>query len=387
MSPILAKQLHNQLKQVFSKPFAIVDKDGQAIGGANDLTKLSVIRFSEGISQAKDTVRIEGHDHLLGLPIYWEGNFFAVVVTEIAVEDIQTIQIIISMAQLVVQQFISANKPRPDAVDLLLTRLAYRPETIDEDELEQQMAALGYRLDVQRTVVVFELTGFWDNYLHTAGEPLGEKDSLIASKKRDIELGLRSFFTKNPDNVVGYVGKDTFIVLKDLSTTDYERFCRLVTTHYRDITDSLKNVYITDVSIGIGSPANSPGELVGSAKEAQQVLQIGQNLNSQSHVYRIGELGVLPLLVSSSPKQKRDYADKVLAGLDSELTETLETFLGDSLNLTKTAENLKVHRNTVIYRLDKITEKINRDPRQFSDAVELHLALLFRRVFGDKQKT
>ncbi len=387
MSPILAKQLHSQLKQVFAKTFAIVDKDGHIIGGCSDFSKISSFHFSEGISQAKDSVRIDSHDHLLGLPVYWEGNFFGVVVTELTLEDIQTTQIIISMAQLVVQQFISANKPRPDAVDLLLTRLAYRPESIDEDELEQQMAALGYRLDVQRTVVVFELTGFWDNYLHTAGEPLGEKDSLIASKKRDIELGLRSFFTKNPDNVVGYIGNDTFLVLKDLSTTDYERFCHLVTTHYRDITDSLKNVYITNVSIGIGSPANSPDELIGSAKEALQVLEIGKNLNSQSHVYRIGELGVLPLLVSSNPKQKRDYADKVLANLDAELTETLEMFLQDSLNLTKTAENLKVHRNTVIYRLDKIAEKINRDPRQFSDAVELHLALLFRRVFGDKPKS
>ncbi len=386
MSPILAKQLYNQLRQVFSKSFAIVDKEGQVIGGNNDFN-ITAFRFAEGVSQAKDSVRIEGQSQLLGLPVYWEGNFFAVVVTELAVEDIQTVQIIASMAQLVVQQFIATNKPRPDAVDLLLSRLAYRPETIDEDELEQQMAALGYRLDVQRTVVVFELTGFWDNYLHTAGEPLGEKDSLIASKKRDIELGLRSFFTKNPDNIVGYVGNDTFLVLKDLSTTDYERFCRLVTTHYRDITDSLKNVYITDVAIGIGSPANSPGELIGSAKEALQVLQIGKNLHSHSHVYRIGELGVLPLLVSSSPKQKRDYADKVLADLDDELTETLEVFLRDSLNLTKTADNLKVHRNTVIYRLDKIAEKIDRDPRHFSDAVELHLALLFRRVFGEKQKT
>ncbi|MEX0594595.1 MAG: helix-turn-helix domain-containing protein, partial [Patescibacteria group bacterium] len=112
-------------------------------------------------------------------------------------------------------------------------------------------------------------------------------------------------------------------------------------------------------------------------------IDIGKNLTTKTRVHRISGLGVLPLLVSSSPKQKRDYADKVLSELaDEELIVTLEKFLEANLNLTQTAQDLKVHRNTVIYRLDKIKEKIGRDPRDFSDAVELHLALLFRRVFS-----
>lgn len=382
MSPILAKQLYDQLKQVFNKKFSLVDTHGVVVEGCNDFDKVKKFTLSEAPTKDRAAIGLEDNGDIIAIPIYVEETLYGLVIAETSPEDIQTVQVISSMAELIVQQFMSSHKPRPDAVDLLLTRLMFRPETIEEEELEQQMAALGFRLDVQRTVVVFELTGFWDNYLYTAGEPLGEKSSLIEAKKRDISQGLRSFFTKNPDNLIGYIGNDKFVILKDLSTTNYDRFCKLLSTHFNEITDSLKNVYIKEVTVGIGSPANSSNEIIASAKEAAQVIDIGKNLTAKTRVHKIGGLGVLPLLVSSSPKQKRDYADKVLSELnDQELIETMESFLEENLNLTKTAERLKVHRNTVIYRLDKIQEKLGRDPRNFSDSVELHLALLFRRVF------
>lgn len=383
MSPILAKQLYDQLKQVFNKKFSLTDAHGVTVEGCNDFSTVKKFVLREAPTEDRTTIEIKDNSDVIAIPIYVDETLFGLVVVETSPEDIQTVQVISSMAELIVQQFMTSHKPRPDAVDLLLTRLMYRPETIEEEELEQQMAALGFRLDVQRTVVIFELTGFWDNYLYTAGEPLGEKSSLIEAKKRDISQGLRSFFTKNPDNLIGYIGNDKFVILKDLSTTDYDRFCRLLSSRFSEITDSLKNVYIKEVTIGIGSPANSSSEIIASAKEATQVIDIGKNLTSKTRVHKISGLGVLPLLVSSSPKQKRDYADKVLSELtDQELVETMESFLEANLNLTKTAELLKVHRNTVIYRLDKIQEKLGRDPRDFSDAVELHLALLFKRVFN-----
>lgn len=383
MSPKLADQLYNQLKQVFKKRFAIVDAHASAIEHYSDFPKIKHFSLKEPPGRDKTAIELEGNEGLVALPVFVDDKLVGLVIAETAVEDIQTVQVISSMAELIAQQFVSTYKPRPDTVDLLLTRLIHRPETIDDEELEQQMAALGYRLDVKRAVIIFELNGFWSNYLQVAGEPLGEKSSLIESKKADISQVLRSFFTKNPDNLIGYIGNDRFAVLKDLSTTDYDRFCKLLTNSFQDITNSLKNVYIDEVTIGIGSPANSASEIIASAKEALQVIDIGKNLTVKNRVHRISALGVLPLLVSSSPKQKKDYADKVLYELaDEELSETLEHFLEANLNLTKTAEQLKVHRNTVIYRLDKIQEKIGRDPRIFSDAVELYLALLFRRVFS-----
>lgn len=383
MSPYLYKELYQQIKRVISKSIAIIDVDGTPFEGVSDFSKIKTFFLSGVPSQDKSSVGVDGQPGLQAIPLFYEERPVGLVVTEVTPEDVQTIQIISSLAELIVQQFMNVHKPRPDAVDLLLTRLAYRPNTIDEEELEQQMAALGFRLDVQRAAVVFELSGFWHNYLQTIGQPLSEKKSLIDAKKHDIESSLTSFFSKNQDNIIGYIGNDRFLVLKDLSSTDFNRFTKLMTTHFKEITNSLKNVYIKEVTVGIGAPSLSASGLLISAQEAQQVLEVGRKLKGQGGVYRSDVLGVLPLVISGNITQKHEQAKRILDGLDDpELLETLEAFLQHNLNLTHTSEALKIHRNTVIYRLDRVMEKINKDPRSFTDAVELYLALQLEKIYS-----
>ena len=273
MSPYLIEELFEQLKRVLNKPLMISDANGRPYAGANDLQKLKELVLSEQPSRDKSSIAIERHPELRAVPLYSEDRLLGLVIAEVSVEDIQTTQIITSMSGLIIQQFLSLHKPRPDAVDLLLTRLVYRPQTLDEGELEQQMAALGYRLDVQRCAVLIELTGFWDNYLQTVGQPLGEKQNLIAAKKRDISQSLISFFSKNQDNVVGYIGNDRFLILKDLSSTDFNRFSDLFITHYAEVTNILRNIYIKDVTAGLGSPSFSAADLPASVEESLQLTK------------------------------------------------------------------------------------------------------------------
>lgn len=383
MSPYLLKELYQQIKRIVARPVAIVNPDGQPYKDANDFPRLKSFNVRQTPTRDRSSLDIDGQPQLQAVPIFAEERLLGLIVTEVTAEDIQTLQIISSLAELMIQQFMVIHKPRPDAVDLLLARVVYRPTTIDPEELEEQMSALGYSLDVQRSAVLFELTGFWDNYLQTIGQPLGDKQNLIAAKKHDIEQSLTSFFSKNQDNVIGYIGNDRFLVLKDLSTTDFNRFSKLLLSHYGEITNSLKNVYIKDVTVGIGSPSSSPAGLLLSAQEALQVLEVGRRLEGPNSAYRSDILGVLPLVISTSASQKKEHAERLLVDLDDqELSETLESFLEHDLNLTQTAEALKIHRNTVIYRLDKITEKIGKDPRSFTDAVELYLALQLVKIYS-----
>lgn len=385
MPPYLREQLFSQIKRLTSRDMALVDKEGGIYADASDFPKFKRLTLKQAVSQDRPIIPVEEAKDLLALPIYLEDKFYVTIVTRVAAEDSQTIQIITSLAELIIQQFVATHRPRPDAVDLLLTRLAYKPASIDQEELELQMAALGYRLDVQRVAVAIELPGFWENYLQTVGQPHAEKESLIAAKKHDIEASLASFFTKNQDNIVGYIGNDIFLILKDLVSTDYQRFCQLMTTHFTGVTNTLKNVYIKQVTIGIGLPTNQPAELLTSASQALQVLEIGRRVYGPNAAYCYDNLGVLPLLLTGNVDQKKNYAAKIFQLLnDEELVETLATFLNANLNLTQTAEQLKIHRNTVIYRLDKITEILGKDPRQFSQATELYLAMLFDKTFNKK---
>lgn len=384
MSPYLLERLYENIKQVIGKSIAITDQRGQVYENASDFAGRKRFNFKDLLRADVHSLAVEGEDDLQAVPIFVDGKFYALVVTELTPEDVQMIQIINSLCELIIHQFIATHKPRPDAVDLLLTRVAYKPTSIDAEELEQQLSALGYRLDLQRVALALELKGFWEHYLHTAGQPLGEKGDLIAAKKRDIEQCLNSFFSRNQDNLVGFIGGDTFLVLKDLHDTEYDKFCELIDKHFAEIVAPLKNVYIREVTIGVGTPSVSSSSLLRSVQESIQILKIGKRIIGTNAAHRFEGLGVLPLLLSGTEEQKRDYANHLFDDLDDpELIETLEGFLAANLNLTQTAEHLKVHRNTVIYRLDKITEKLGRDPRSFEDAVELYVGSLFKKVFSD----
>lgn len=385
MPPYLLQQLFTQIKRLTNRELALVDKEGLIYTDVSDFSKSKRFTLKQAVSQDRPVVLVEESKDLLALPIYLEDKFYVTIVTRVTAEDSQTIELITSLAELIIQQFVVTHRPRPDAVDLLLTRLAYKPASIDQEELELQMAALGYRLDVQRVAMAIELPGFWENYLQTVGQPHAQKESLIVAKKHDIEASLASFFTRNQDNIVGYIGNDIFLILKDLVSTDYQRFCQLMTTHFNGVTNTLKNVYIKQVTIGIGLPSNQPAGLLTSASQALQVLEIGRRIYGANAAYCYDNLGVLPLLLTGNIDQKKSYAAKIFHLLDDEeLIETLATFLKANLNLTQTAEQLKIHRNTVIYRLDKITEILGKDPRQFSQATELYLAMLFDKTFNKK---
>lgn len=381
MSPYLLDSLFQNIKQVIGRPIAITDRIGQVLPAANDFPKGKNYRLTEQPSPDKRVIALEGAPGLVAVPIYVDGTFYGIVIVES--EDSGIVSIIQSLADLIIHQFLATHRPRPDAVDLLLTRVAYKPATIDGEEFDQQLSALGYRSDLSRVVLAIELRGFWENYLQTAGTPLGEKSDLIAGKKRDIEHGLNSFFSKSRDNLVGYLGGDTFLVIKDAADTDYGKFCNLLQKHYSAITQPLTNVYIREVTVGVGTGAQTAAGLLRSTQEALQILKIGRRMIGGGRAHLFEGLGVLPLLLTGTDEQKADYAAHLFDKLDDpELIETLEAFLRANLNLTQTAEDLNVHRNTVIYRLDKIADLLGRDPRNFEDAVELYIGNLFRKIFS-----
>lgn len=86
-------------------------------------------------------------------------------------------------------------------------------------------------------------------------------------------------------------------------------------------------------------------------------------------------------LANVSQQRKAELAHDILAPLlaDEQLYKSVSTFLSHRLNLTEAAEALHIHRNTLIYRLEKTRQLIGLDPRRFDDALQIKLGLLFYR--------
>lgn len=143
------------------------------------------------------------------------------------------------------------------------------------------------------------------------------------------------------------------------------------------------------VAIGLGQPARDVGSWRVSYRDAVQAMELAVRLQTDTPLY-IGDLGVYQLILSLGDRDKLlDFCDKTLGALidydmrqNADLIKTLEAFFNSHGNLSQTAENLIVHRNTLLYRMNRINEIAQIDLNRPETRLALHLALTIRRLLA-----
>lgn len=141
------------------------------------------------------------------------------------------------------------------------------------------------------------------------------------------------------------------------------------------------------IAIGLGQVARDINGWRSSYRDAVQAMELAERLQTDSPLY-IGDLGVYQLILSLSDKDKlSDFCEHTLGLLldydmrqNADLIKTLEAFFNCHGNLSQTAESLIVHRNTLLYRMNRINEIAGIDMNRPETRLALHLALTIRRL-------
>lgn len=141
------------------------------------------------------------------------------------------------------------------------------------------------------------------------------------------------------------------------------------------------------VAIGLGGAARDVGAWRTSYRDAVQALDLARRLQTDTPLF-IGDLGVYQLILSLSDREKlMSFCDRTLGALleydlrqHADLIKTLEAFFACHGNLSQTAEQLIVHRNTLLYRMNRINEIAAIDLNRPETRLALHLALTIRRL-------
>ena len=147
--------------------------------------------------------------------------------------------------------------------------------------------------------------------------------------------------------------------------------------------DLITTEWMENIRMLVGSPLSSSSAL---DKELMHLLALSQAISTYRPRTKVAGSWSYKLeqwAASLTPHDAKMLADQVrqlvtIPQLNTEQLETLETLFSRQLNVSDTARQLFIHRNTLLYRLDKLTEQTGLDPRLFSDAVLLQLFLLFR---------
>jgi len=200
----------------------------------------------------------------------------------------------------------------------------------------------------------------------------------------DFSLAERIFSELFPDTSKDYVvyfdSQDAALV-KALSDDDSPRQVHLIP--YK-ILSAFPSDNSEKIIIGLGNIVSHIKDISKSLREAQVALSIGRMFDSTKNVFSYAHLGIGRLIYQLPTTLcelflKEVFGDSLPEELDNETLDTIERFFEHSLNVSETARKLFIHRNTLVYRLDKIQKITGLDLRMFDDAITFKVAVMVKK--------
>ena len=153
------------------------------------------------------------------------------------------------------------------------------------------------------------------------------------------------------------------------------------------IVDTLQGEHYIKAVVGIGTPINNIKDLASSFKEAQIAMEVGKVFDTEKQVISYDHLGIARLIYQLPTTLCEAFLREVfkqdsIDSLDSETLFTIQRFFENNLNVSETSRGLFVHRNTLVYRLEKIKKLTGLDLRKFDDAIVFKVALMVKKYLS-----
>ena len=147
------------------------------------------------------------------------------------------------------------------------------------------------------------------------------------------------------------------------------------------VREFLKKEGISGIRIAYGTTVKEIKEVSRSYKEAKMALDVGKIFFDERDIIAYNELGIGRLIYQLPIPLCKMFIKEIFGGkspddFDEETLTTINKFFENSLNVSETSRQLFIHRNTLVYRLDKLQKSTGLDLRVFEDAITFKIALM-----------
>ena len=200
-----------------------------------------------------------------------------------------------------------------------------------------------------------------------------------------FEMLQNMFPDKSKDYVIS-VGEHDIVLVKELKAgTEMKEIEKIAV----NIADTLSTEFYTKVAIGISTMVDNIKDLAKAYQEAQVALEVGKVFETEKNIISYENLGI-GRLIYQLPTTLCDmllhevFKKGSLESLDRETLMTIQCFFENNLNVSETSRKLFVHRNTLVYRLEKIRKITGLDLREFEHAITFKVALMVKKYLGSK---
>ncbi len=334
------------LKSISRVDLCIMDIDGKEVVSTTDMGN-SVKAVVDFATSPADSQEIQGYQYF---KIFDEQQLEYILVAGGIDEDVYMVG---KMAAFQIQSLLVAYKERFDKDNFIKNLLLDNLLLVD---IYSRSKKLHIRTDVPRVVLIIEASGGDNNVLELA----------------------RSFFGNNGKDFVTAVDESSVIVVKELSEGDS---LQVIDGAAQSLGNFLKKEGIGEFRISYGTIIQEIKEVSRSYKEAKMALDVGKIFFTEREIIAYSELGIGRLIYQLPLPLCRMFIREIFGGkspdeFDEETLSTIYKFFENSLNVSETSRQLFIHRNTLVYRLDKLQKSTGLDLRVFEDAITFKIALM-----------
>ncbi|HBI71667.1 MAG TPA: CdaR family transcriptional regulator [Lachnospiraceae bacterium] len=189
---------------------------------------------------------------------------------------------------------------------------------------------------------------------------------------------VRSLFSGKTKDFITAVDEKNIILVKEVKQSEsYEDLNKTA----KVILDMLNTEAMTKVHVAYGTVINEIKDVSRSYKEAKMALDVGKIFYSEKNIVAYNKLGIGRLIYQLPLPLCKMFIKEIFEGkspddFDDETLATINKFFENNLNVSETSRQLYIHRNTLVYRLDKLQKNTNLDLRVFEDAITFKIALM-----------
>ncbi len=182
-------------------------------------------------------------------------------------------------------------------------------------------------------------------------------------------------------DLISDVDDKNIVLVKELvDTLDYDEVSNLAFA----IVDMLNTEIMQNAKVSYSNIINNIKDTASAYNEARNALNMGKIFRGEDQVIPYKELGIEKLIYGISLPTCKEYLKEMFDGevpdnFDNEVVVTVEKMFENNLNISEAARQLFIHRNTLVYRLDKIHKNTGFDLREFEDAMMFKVAMMMKK--------
>ncbi len=345
MSNRLFQGVIHQMKDCIDRPFGVIDENF-TITASSELTRIgeTIPMFNltnEVCVEGKYTYKSLGSSQGTGYTVFVEGD--DVLASKYAS--------ILAVAFANVKFYYDEKYDRGNFIKNIIL------DNILPGDIYIKARELYFNSDVLRTVVIIRALESNDVSIYDVVQ------NLFPDKAKDFVISINE--------------TDIALVKETAQGIDHRTIEKMAAT----IADTISGEFYTQVVIGIGTTVANLKDLARSFKEAQAALEVGKVFDTEKTIVSYDNLGIARLIYQLPTTLCETFLKEVfkrgsIESLDQETLFTIQRFFENNLNVSETSRKLFVHRNTLVYRLEKIKKITGLDLREFDHAIIFKIALM-----------